>query len=120
MNRRTLVIDRTASYNPEDRADYAIFDMLFPLKNAGHSPDLVWTISDHTFKDFEKFRRHAETEFRSNNENKEVPPYDFLRKKPIKTVDDLAKYLVIFTHHTYRNDDSTKVEEFSKKYPEIL
>lgn len=98
-SKKILVIDRAGSPEVEGiPAENRIWDMVYLLKKPFEC-EFVYSLSGHDFEDFEKFRADCEKKFEEEyGEDSGVPPYEYLRRKPIKSPEDLMEYDGIFAH----------------------
>lgn len=109
------------------------------LNRHGFNVDMVWSIINYKFENFEEFKKEAEKtkeleisksyelfkkeigenyaqNLKKSMESKK-PQYALLRKTPINSIDDLANYGFILIHPDV--DDLDMMYEFIEKYPNI-
>lgn len=122
-----LVVDKAA--NPSlTLAKHDVFPIAYFLHVYGFNVDLVWSLREHKFNNFEEFKKESErvkNERYSHIEDNStrrfleqyLPTYELLRKTPIDSIDDLADYNFIIAHPDW--DDARIIDSFMKKYPNI-
>ena len=98
------------------------------LDGYGFNVEMVWSLKEHKFEDFEKFREEAENTRDNRYSNikedfirkileRNSPSYELLRQKPITSIDDLTVYQFILAHPDW--EDGDLLLEFIEKYPDV-
>lgn len=111
MNRpdiSVLVVEKSINPLESEQSKHDISDVAYFLKGYGFTVDLVWTLSEHKFKNFGEF-------FQSIVDNKRR--YDILRKDPINSVDDLATYDFLVIHPDFKDCDEC-LSQILIRYPD--
>jgi hypothetical protein len=123
-----LLIEKNLRPEENEGAAHNIIGTGFFLNSYGFSVEMVWSLQEHRFENFEDFRKESESkrdgiyDYVSDHQLRaylqaRLPSYDLLRSEPIYGIDDLSSYRFIIAHPDC--DDSEMLLEFVEKYPNI-
>ena len=123
-----LLIEKNLRPEGASVSEHNIIGTGYFLSGYGFNVEMVWSLKEHKFDDFEKFKSdaekirdnrysHVEDKFMREILERDSPRYDLLKQTPINSIDDLTFYQFILAHPDM--DDGEMLLEFVEKYPDI-
>jgi len=114
-----LVIEKFFHPIQGAQSESRVYKVCRELSVVGINVDLVWSIKGHRFRDFEAFVRKGLNTFSLFDRNHRYVSYfmnhlRYMRRCPINSIEDLAKYNAIIAH--LPNADIDMMRDFQRIY----